>query len=145
MASLGYPCKFQLVSRLSSVTAAKSLTGGQPNFARCLVVFWAATLYAYVHFRRPLPLTEFWPVQNSLYVQVLRSPILAALRYWTALQQRASAKLCGVVQGMELPNFRRGRHLYSTGRPWVSAHILVLSVVCSCVTFSSGVEITKRS
>jgi len=32
----------------------------------------------------------------------------------TALQQRASAKLCGVVglQGMELRNFRRKRHLF---------------------------------
>ena len=28
--------------------------------------------------------------------------------YWTALKQRVSAKLYGVVQGMELPNFRRG-------------------------------------
>jgi len=39
-------------------------------------------------------------------------------RYCTVLQQRAFAKLCGVVglQGMELRNFRRGRHLYSTGR-----------------------------
>jgi len=34
---------------------------------------------------------------------------------------------CDVVQGMELPNFRRGRHLYSAGRPsrLASAHILV--------------------
>jgi len=48
-------------------------------------------------------------------------------RYCTALQQQASDKLCGVVQGMELPNFRRGCHLYSAGRPslWASAHILV--------------------
>ena len=46
---------------------------------------------------------------------------------WTALHHRASAKLCGVVLGMELPKFRRGRHLYSAGRPsrWASAHILV--------------------
>jgi len=31
-----------------------------------------------------------------------------------------------VVQGMELRNFRRRRHLYSAGRPsrWISAHIL---------------------
>ena len=38
-----------------------------------------------------------------------------------------SAKLCGVVQGTELQNFRRGRYLYSAGRPshWASAHILV--------------------
>jgi len=53
------------------------------------------------------------------------------LLYWqrccTALQQRASARLCGVVQGMELQNFRSGRHLYSAGRPsrWALAHILV--------------------
>jgi len=49
-------------------------------------------------------------------------------RYCTALQQRASAKLCGLIQGMELRNFRRGRHLHSAGRPscWASAHILVV-------------------
>jgi len=58
-------------------TAATSLTGGQPNFARCLAVSWAGT--GYIHFRELLPLTEFCPVQNSLYVQVLRSLILAAL------------------------------------------------------------------
>ena len=33
-------------------------------------------------------------------------------RYCTALQQRASAKLCSVVQGMELRNFRIGRHIW---------------------------------
>ena len=51
--------------------------------------------------------------------------------YCTALQQRASAKLWGVVQGMELENFRRGRHLYSAGRPsrWASAHILVIIII----------------
>jgi len=50
-------------------------------------------------------------------------------RYCTVLQQRASAKLCGLVglQGMELRHFRRGCHLCSSGRPsrWASAHILV--------------------
>jgi len=67
------------------------------------------------------PLTEFFPVQNSLYVEFF------ALSYCTALQQRASAKLCGVVQGMKLRNFRRGRHLYSAGRPsrWALAHIRI--------------------
>jgi len=32
---------------------------------------------------------------------------------------------------MELPNFRRGRHLYSAGRPsrWASAHILACTVI----------------
>ena len=38
-----------------------------------------------------------------------------------------SQNLRRAIQGMELRNFRRGRHLYSTGRPsrWASAHILV--------------------
>ena len=40
--------KFQRVSRLGFVTAATSLNGGQPNFARSLVVSWAGTLY--IHF-----------------------------------------------------------------------------------------------
>ena len=37
----------------------------------------------YIHFRGLLPLSEFYPAQNSLYVQVLRSPILAALLHGT--------------------------------------------------------------
>jgi len=51
-------------------------------------------------------------------------------RYYTALQQRASAKLCSVAQGIELLNFRRGRHVYSAGLPlqWASAHIVVLKL-----------------
>jgi len=51
-------------------------------------------------------------------------------RYCMALQQRTSAKLCGVVQVMELRNFSRGRHLHSAGRPsrWASAHILVIGL-----------------
>ena len=48
-------------------------------------------------------------------------------RYCTALQQRASAKLCGMVQGRELQNLHKGCHLYLAERPtrWASAHILV--------------------
>ena len=44
-----HPRKFQRVSGLGFVTAATSLNGGQPNFAQCLAVSWAATLYI-VHF-----------------------------------------------------------------------------------------------
>ena len=67
------------------------------------------------------------PGQNYIYFTSKSCIILYWHRYCSALQQRASAKLCGVVQGMELQNFRRGRHLYSAGRPsrWASAHILV--------------------
>jgi len=81
LASLGHPSKFQWVSRLAFVIAATSLTGSQPNFARCLAISWAATLY--IHFRGLCPLTEFCLVQSSLYVQVLRSRILAALLHGT--------------------------------------------------------------
>jgi len=49
LVSLGHPSKFQRVSRLGFVTAAASFTGGQPKFARCLAVSWAATLY--IHFQ----------------------------------------------------------------------------------------------
>ena len=70
--------KFQRVSRFGFVTAATSLNGSQPNFVRYLAVSWAGTLY--IHFRTSCPVTEFCQVQRSLYVQVLHSPILAALR-----------------------------------------------------------------
>jgi len=39
-----------------------------PGLLHYIYIFWGL-----------LPPTEFWPVQNSLYVQVLHSPILAAL------------------------------------------------------------------
>jgi len=77
--SFGHPSKFQRFSRLGFVTAATSLNGGQPNFARCLAVSWAGTLY--VHFWDSCPLSEFCRLQNSLCVQVFRSPTLAALLY----------------------------------------------------------------
>jgi len=118
----GAPQHISLVSCLAFVTAVTSLTGGQPNFARCLAVSWAGT--PYIFFRRLLPVTEFCLVQNSLYVQVLRSTLEALLHGIPAAG--VSQTLC-MAQGMELQNFRRGRHLYSEGRPsrWASAHILV--------------------
>jgi len=92
--SLEHPSKFQRVSSLGFVTAATSLTGGQPNSARCLAVSCAGT----PHFRGLLiaPWSNFYHVQNSLCVQILRSPILAALLHGTPAA--GSAKLCGVEQ-----------------------------------------------
>jgi len=79
--------------------------------ALCLAISCTRTLY--IHFQGLFPLTEFCHMHNSLCVQVLRFPILSALLHGTPAA--GSAKLCGVVQGMELPNFRRGRHLYLVG------------------------------
>jgi len=46
---LGHPSKFQRVAHLVFVTAATALSGGQPNFARCLAISYIGTLY--IHFR----------------------------------------------------------------------------------------------
>jgi len=77
----GAQSKFQRVSRLAFVTTATSLARGQLNFARCLAVSCDGTLY--IHFGGSCPLTEFYQVQNLLYVQVLGSRILAALLHAT--------------------------------------------------------------
>ena len=53
LVSLGHPSKFQRVSLLGFVTTPTSLNRGQPNFAWCLAISWAGTLY--VHFRGFLP------------------------------------------------------------------------------------------
>jgi len=130
----GIPANFNGFSRLGFVTAATSLTGGQPNFARCLAVSWAGTLY--IQLRGLLPLTEFCPVQNSLYVQVLRSPILAALLHGIPALGISQTLRCG--KGMELRNFRRGRHLYSAGRPYLLQHW------CTLPWFSITVDYTAE-
>jgi len=98
--SLGHPSKFQRVSRLGFVTAP-SLNGGQPNFARCLAVSWASTLY--MDFRRLLPRDGILPgakftLRLSLYV------LLYWQRYCTALEPWASPKW----QGRELAATLRG-------------------------------------
>jgi len=63
-AGLGHPNKFQWVSRFGFVNAPTSLNGGQPNFAWCLAVSWAGTLY--IHFREILPPTVFCQLQKSM-------------------------------------------------------------------------------
>jgi len=69
--------------------------------------------------------------------------LLYWLRYCTALQQRPSAKLCSVVQGMELRNFRRWRHLYLVGQPsrLASVHILVIIIMILTNTGSQNPSI----
>jgi len=73
----------------------------------------------------------FCPWRNfatcKIHVMSKSCVLLYWQRYFTALQQQASAKLCGVVQGIELRNFRRMRHLYLAGQTsrWASAHIVV--------------------
>jgi len=81
LASFGHPSKFQRVSHLGFVTAPTSLSGSQPNFARCLAVPWAGTLRignfvsCKIHFASKSCVLLYWQ------------------RYCTALEQWASAKL----------------------------------------------------
>jgi len=63
--------------------------------ALCLAVFWAGT----VHFRGLLPLAEFCQVQNSLCIQVVRSPILAALLHGTLAAEISQTLRRGTVNG----------------------------------------------
>jgi len=127
--SLGHPSKFQRVWRLAFVTATTSLTGGQANFARCLAVSWAGTLY--IHFRGFLPWRNF--ARCKMHFTSKSCVLQRWQRCCTALQQRASAKVCGVLRGMELQNFRRGRHLYWAGRPspWASANAVIMVAQCN--------------
>jgi len=109
--------KFQRVSRLGFATAAMSLNGSQPNFARCLAVSWAGT--SYICFRGLLPYNGILP--GAIFT--LR-PSLALSYIGSVTAQHSSS-------GRQ-PNFAalsRGRHLYSTGRPscWALVHILVMS------------------
>jgi len=82
LASLGHPSKFQRVSRLGfryciDVTQRRSTTLCT-MFGRLLG--WYSV---YTFLGGFCPLTEFCQLQNSLCVQVLRSPILAALLHGT--------------------------------------------------------------
>jgi len=82
---LGHPANFNWF-----VTAATSLTGGQPNLARCLAVFWAATLYIYIYI---YIFGSSWPPDGFAKCKVhftSKSCVLYWLHYSTALQQRAS-------------------------------------------------------
>jgi len=79
----------------------------------------------------------------NMIVIIYPGPLWVSKGYWQrcymALQQRASAKFCGVVQGTELRNFRRGRHLYSTGRPsrWASIGPHSSFSYRMCIVFSA--------
>ena len=82
---------------------ASLLQRHQPNFARCLAVSWAGTLH--IHFRGLLS-----PNGILRGAKFTLRPILAFCDIGSVAAQHfssgPSAKLCGVVQGMELRNFR---------------------------------------
>ena len=108
LASLRHPGKFQRVLRLVFVTAATSLKL-YTMFGR--VLDWC-TIYT---FPGLLPRSEILPREKF----TLRPTL--AFSYIDGVTARHSSSgrqgKFAVSYGMELRNFRRGRHLYSAGRP----------------------------
>jgi len=83
--SLGYPSKFQWVLGLGILTALTSLSGGQPNFARCLAISWADWHYIYTF-------GGFCPLMNFAACKVhfaSKSCVLYWQHYCVALEQWA--------------------------------------------------------
>ena len=125
LVSSRHPSIFQRVSRLGFVTTLTLLNGGQPNFARCLAASCAGRIF--IRFEGSCPVTEFYQVQNSLCMPVLRSPILPTLLYGTWAVGVSQTLRRGTRNGITELSLRRGCHLYSVGRPsrLASAHILL--------------------
>ena len=123
LASLGHPSKFNRFRILASLLHRCHST----VVNQTLQDVWSSPgLVHYIYiFGGSCPLTNICQLQNSLYVQVLRSPVLPALLHGN--RAAVVSQILWRVQWMELQNFCRGRHLYSAGRPsrWASAHILV--------------------
>ena len=104
------------VSGFGFVIAPTTLNGGQSNFARCLAVYWAGTLY--VHFRGLLAPKGILPRAKF----ILRPGL--AFSYIGSVTARHSSS----GHQPNFPAFSRRRHLYLAGRPSCWAHILVLTM-----------------
>ena len=114
--SLGTPANFNGFRVLASLLHRRPLNGSQPNFARCLAISCAGTLY--IHF------WGFLPPNGSLLHAKFTLRASLAFSYIPRLLHGTRA--VGVSQTAAV---NRGRHLYSAGRPprSASAHILVVA------------------
>jgi len=120
--SLGHPSKFQRVSRLAFFTAATSFTGGQPNFARCLDVSWAGTLY--IHFRGLADWRNF--ATCNIYFASKSCVLLYWQRYYTALHQRGQPNFPAWYKEWNYGTFAEGAtYIARAAITLALAHILV--------------------
>jgi len=87
--SLRHPSKFQRFSRSVLFTAARSLTGGQPNFPRCLAVFWAGTLANIVV--SVLVATLQSQMDNYMYSPAITAPC------WMTVPVASFAVVAGII------------------------------------------------
>jgi len=136
--SLGHPSKFQRVSCLGFVTAPTSLRRSlEAN--QTLHDVWPSPRPIHCTSSGALAADGILPgavcqVQNSLCVQVLHSPIFAALLHGTPAA--GSAGICGMLQGMELPKGITEGATYirlsgdNVGHRPLVAHCVSLSDLC---------------
>jgi len=110
-------------------TTPTSLNGGQPNFARCLALSWADTLYIY--FRRLLSPNGILPGAKF----TLRPSVAFCYTGSVTVRHSSSGRQPKFAAWDKEGNYgtfgSRLLHLYSTGRPlrWASTHVLVLTVL----------------
>jgi len=123
--SLGHPANLNRFGVLASLLERRRSTEAN----KTLHDLWSSPgLVHYIYI-----FGGFCPWRNSGTCKIHFASKSCVLIYWqrycTTLQQRASDKLCGVVQGMEWRNLNSQRVLsiFSAGRlsHWASAHILV--------------------
>jgi len=112
VSEFGHPSRFQLVLYLGFISAATLLNRGHQNFAGCLTISWAGTLY--IHFGGSYPLTEFCQLQNSYCVQVLHSPILVVLLHGTREEDICIAffNVCDLV--LRWAHVNEGSHSFTS-------------------------------
>jgi len=133
--SLGHPSKFQRVSRLGFVTATTSLNGNQSNFARCLAVFWAGTLY--IHFRGLLFPNGILPGAKFTLRPSLAFSNFGSVTAWHSSSGRQTNFTAWYKEWnyttFASRNFQRRAPPIFRGRPsrWASAHILVMVALCN--------------
>ena len=110
----GTPANFNGFRVLASLLQRRRSTEANQNFAQCLAVSWAGTLY--IHFRALLPQKGILPGAKF----TLRSRL--ALSYIDSVTARHSSS----GSQTNFAALSRGRHLHSAGRPsrWALARIL---------------------
>jgi len=99
LVSLGHPSQFQRVSRLGFDTVLTLLIVGQPNFGLCSMFGRLVSWYTIYTFSLSLTRCKIHFASKSCV-------LLYWQRYCTTLEHWVAAKICGVVQGIDLRNFR---------------------------------------
>ena len=133
---MGHPSKFQRVTRLGFVTAPMSLKSQRRSTKLCKMFGRLLRWYnLYIQFWGLLPTTtEFCHVQHSHCGK--SCVLLYWQRYCTTLEQYASAKLCGMLQGRELGSL--GPRVYAPPRIAHGSVAIMLNIGPHSIYCSGG-------